>query len=66
MLSGYIAALTTYYNAAEQEDANRPRSLQLAEQALAGFREAEVRREAGEIDLADASVDQALCALQQR
>jgi len=65
MLSAYIAGLMAHHNE-EHEGSNRRRSLELAEQALTAFREAEDRREAGEIELADATVDQALFVLQER
>jgi len=67
LLTGYIAGLTAYYNKCEEnEDENKARSLRPAEQALAVFREAEAHREAGEFDLADATADRALLALQER
>lgn len=65
MLSAYIASLMAHYSA-EQEGLSKRKPLQLAEQALAAFREAEGQREAREIKLADATVDQALFALHER
>ena len=65
MLSAYIAGLMAHYNE-EQEGLSGRRSLQLAKQALVAFRKAEDQREAGEIKLVDATVDQALFALQER
>lgn len=41
-------------------------ALQSAECALAAFREAESQRKDGDLDSADATVDQALLALQER
>jgi hypothetical protein len=40
--------------------------LQSADRALAAFREAEVQRKDGDLDSADATVDQALLVLQER
>ena len=67
LLVAYIAGLTAYYDQCkETEGENRTRSLRPAEQALAVFREAEAQREAGELDLADGTVDRGLLALQER
>jgi hypothetical protein len=76
MLSAYIAGLKAYYNRSEEkgkkQGLNRPsldgwdRALPSAERALAAFREAEGQRKGSDIDSADATVDQALLALQER
>ncbi|KAM6503629.1 hypothetical protein JOM56_000572 [Amanita muscaria] len=60
MLSAYIAGLK-----APSLD-GWDRALQSADRALGGFREAEVQRKDGDLDSADATVDQALLALQER
>ncbi|KAF8622535.1 hypothetical protein AX15_006941 [Amanita polypyramis BW_CC] len=76
MLSAYIAGLKAYYARSEEmgrkKGSKRPsldgwdRALQSAGRALAAFREAEVQRKDGDLDSADATVDQALLALQER
>ena len=76
MLSAYIAGLKAYYVRSEEkgrkQGLKRPspdgwdRALQSADRALAAFREAEVQRKDGDLDSADATVDQALLALQER
>ena len=76
MLSAYIAGLNAYYVKSEErsrkQGSKRPKldgwdqALQLAERALASFREAEVYRKDGDLDSADATTDQALLALQKR
>ncbi|KAF8219159.1 hypothetical protein L208DRAFT_1018685, partial [Tricholoma matsutake] len=79
MLSAYITGLKVYYSRSQEQGkkqgSKRPSldgwnwALQSAEHALAAFREAEGQRK-GEIptdlDSADATVDQALLALQER
>ncbi|KAM6492144.1 hypothetical protein JOM56_011868 [Amanita muscaria] len=75
MLSAYIAGLKAYYIRSEEngrkQGSKRPsldgwdRALQSADRALAGFREAAVQRKDGDLDSADATVDQALLALQE-
>ncbi|KAF8224600.1 hypothetical protein L208DRAFT_1310410, partial [Tricholoma matsutake] len=75
MLSAYITGLKAYYSRSEEQGkkqgSKRPsldgweRALQSAERALAAFREAEGQREGGDLDSADATVDQALLALQE-
>lgn len=72
MLSAYIAGLKAYYaeEKGRMQGSKRPsldgyRALQSADRALAGFREAEVQRKDGDLDSADATVDQALLALQE-
>ncbi|EDR01183.1 uncharacterized protein LACBIDRAFT_333536 [Laccaria bicolor S238N-H82] len=68
MLSAYIAGL----KAEEKGKRQGPnldgwdRALQLADRALAAFRQAEVQRKDGDLDSSDATVDQALLALQER
>jgi len=64
-LSTYISGLTTYYDKCEEKE-DIARSLQLAEQALATFREAEALRVGRKFDLADATVERGLLALQER
>ncbi|KIL56852.1 hypothetical protein M378DRAFT_16720 [Amanita muscaria Koide BX008] len=82
MLSAYIAGLKAYYQSeayyvqseakARELGLKRPssdgwdRALQSADRALAGFREAEVQRKDDDLDSADATVEQALLALQER
>ena len=76
MLSAYITGLKAYYSRSQEQGkkqgSKRPsldgwdRALQSAERALAAFREAEGQREGGDLDSADATVDQALLALQER
>jgi hypothetical protein len=76
MLSAYIAGLKAYYVRLEEkgrkQGSKRPsldgwdRARQSADRALAAFREAEVQRKDGDLDSADATVDQALLALQER
>jgi hypothetical protein len=76
MLSAYITGLKAYYSRLQEQGkkqgSKRPsldgwdRALQLAECALAAFREAEGQRKGGDLDSADATVDQALLALQER
>jgi hypothetical protein len=75
MLSAYIAGLKAYFVREEKgrkQGSKRPRldgwdrALQSADRALAAFREAEVQRKDGDLDSADATVDQALLALQER
>jgi len=75
MLSAYIAGLKAYYVRSEEmgrkQGSKRPsldgwdRACQSADRALAAFREAEVQRKDGNLDSADATVDQALLALQE-
>ncbi|KIL56851.1 hypothetical protein M378DRAFT_172333 [Amanita muscaria Koide BX008] len=81
MLSAYIAGLKAYYQSeayyvqseakARELGLKRPssdgwdRALQSADRALAGFREAEVQRKDDDLDSADATVEQALLALQE-
>ena len=76
MLSAYIAGLKAYYVRSEEkgrkQGSKRPsldgwdRALQSADRALAAFREAEVQRKDGDLDSADATIDRALLALQER
>ena len=76
MLSAYIAGLQAYYNRSEhkgtKQGSKRPsldgwdRALQSAKRALAAFRQAEGQRKAGDIDFADATVEEALGALHER
>jgi len=73
MLSAYIVGLKAYYiQLGRKQGSKRPsldgwdRALQSADRALAAFREAEVQRKDGDLDSADATVDQALLALQER
>ena len=76
MLSAYIAGLKANYVQSEEkgkrQGSKRPnldgwdRALQSADRALAAFRQAEVQRKDGDLDSADATVDQALLALQGR
>ncbi|KIL56849.1 hypothetical protein M378DRAFT_88746, partial [Amanita muscaria Koide BX008] len=76
MLSAYIAGLKAYYIQSEENGRKQgskipsldgwDRALQSADRALAGFREAAVQRKDGDLDSADATVDQALLALQER
>ena len=76
MLSAYIAGLKAYYVRSEEkgrkQGSKRPsldgwdRARQSADRALAAFREAEVQRKDGDLDSADATVDRALLALQER
>ena len=56
LLTAYIAGLSAYYSKGDEKK-DKARSLQPAEQALVALREAEAQREAGEFDLADATVD---------
>ena len=65
LLTAYIAGLSAYYSKGDEKK-DKARSLQPAEQALVALREAEAQREAGEFDLADATVDRGLLALQER
>ncbi|KAM6489096.1 hypothetical protein JOM56_015508 [Amanita muscaria] len=75
MLSAYIAGLKAYYIQSEENGRKQgskipsldgwDRALQSADRALAGFREAAVQRKDGDLDSADATVDQALLALQE-
>ncbi len=75
MLSAYIAGLKVYYVQSEEgrkQGLTRAsldgwdQALQSANRALAGFREAELQRNDGDFDSADATVDQALLALHER
>jgi hypothetical protein len=76
MLNAYIAGLKAYYVRSEEKERKQglkgpsldgwDLALQSADRALAAFREAEVQRKDGDLDLADATVDQALLALQER
>jgi hypothetical protein len=76
MLSAYIAGLKASYIQSEEkgkrQGSERPNldgwvlALQSADRALAAFRQAEVQRKDGNLDSADATVDQALLALQER
>jgi hypothetical protein len=76
MLSAYIAGLNAHYVRSKEmgrkEGSKRPSldgwdtALQSAGCALAAFREAEVQREHGDLDSADATVDQGLLALHKR
>ena len=74
MLSAYIAGLKAYYNRSQEKGKKQgstsldgwDRALQSAECALAAFREAEGQREGGDLNFADATVDRALLALQDR
>jgi hypothetical protein len=76
MLSAYIAGLQAYYNRSEdkgtQQGSKRPsldgweQAFQSAKCALAAFRKAEGQRKAGDIDSADATVEEALLALHVR
>jgi hypothetical protein len=76
MLSTYLAGLKVYYVQSEEQGrkqgSKRPRldgwdwARQLADRALAAFREAEVQRENGDLDSLDATVGQALLGLQKR
>ncbi|KIL63109.1 hypothetical protein M378DRAFT_80181 [Amanita muscaria Koide BX008] len=67
MLSAYIAGLKAYYQGLKRPSLDGwDRALQSADRALGGFREAEVQRKDGDLDSADATVDQALLALQER
>jgi hypothetical protein len=75
MLSAYIAGLKAYHvrwgqmgrkQASKSHLDGWDLALQVAGHALATFREAEVQREHGDLDSADANVHQALFALQQR
>ena len=76
ILSAYIAGLKAYYNQSEERGKKHgtkqpsldgwDQALQWAEHALATFREAECQCKGGDLDSADASVDQALLALQER
>jgi hypothetical protein len=75
MLSAYIAGLKANYVKSKEkrrkQGSKRPSSdgwdlaLQSADRALAAFRNAEVQRKDGNLDSADATVDQALLALQE-
>ena len=73
MLNAYIARLKVQLEEkGRKQGLKRPsldgwdQALQLANCALAGFREAEVQRKNGDLDSADATVDQALLVLQER
>lgn len=75
MLRAYVAGLTVNLNKCDEQGKKDSRrqsfdawdlALQSAERALAGFREGECQRQAGEFDLADATVEKALQALQER
>ncbi|KAF8325768.1 uncharacterized protein EI90DRAFT_3146606 [Cantharellus anzutake] len=73
MLSAYIAGLKAGYNHSKNEGKTEgssfdewDRALRSAERAQATFRKAEVQRQEGNIVSADATVDEALLALQER
>lgn len=75
MLSAYIAGLKVSYKQSLEigkQGLKRPsldgwdKALPLAERALAAFWEAEGQRKTSDLDSADATVDQALLALQER
>lgn len=82
MLRAYVAGLKAYYNRLQEKaqnwekqgltSAKKPsldgwdQALQSAECALAAFREAERLHKDGDLDSADATVDQALLALRNR
>jgi hypothetical protein len=76
MLNAYIASLKVNYVRLEEKGRKQglktpsldgwDQALQSANRALAGFREAEVQRKDGDLDSADATVDQALLVLQER
>jgi hypothetical protein len=76
MLSAYIAGLKASYvqleEKGERQGLERPNlggwdwALRSADHALAAFRQAEVQCKDGDFDSADATVDQALLALQER
>jgi hypothetical protein len=70
-LSAYITGVKAYYNQTDERfrgpsSVRWDQALQSADHALVAFREAEDEREKGDINSADATVDKALLALQER